>query len=115
MVIERESLFSLMVVIAVATPALVALILVATRMDILQPLRRSRLILLAAAGPTNLVCWLLFNGYLDRVGHRSVIGIVLAAAVFIGLGFGAGFLRGRKEIKGGGPGDLDPPGEQPAE
>lgn len=84
-----------MILIAVATPALVVLATVLARIGTITPLRRSRLIILFFAGPANLVLWFAFNGYLDRVGHRSIFGLALAAVIFIGLGFGLGIFGAR--------------------
>jgi len=56
------------------------------------PLRLKRnCLILGLAGPINLLIWLLFNQYLDQVGYRSVVGYMLAAIVFIVMGFITGF------------------------
>mgnify|MGYP001470837999 CR=1 FL=1 len=58
------------------------------------------LILLALAGPVNLLLWYVVNGWLKGVGSRSVIGYVLAAMVFLVAGYATGFFgrlrRGRR-------------------
>lgn len=113
-----ESAKPLMIVLAIATPALAVLILMRARAGTMTRPPASRLLLLALMGPANLTVWILFNGYLDRVGHRSAIGIALAALVFIAMGFGAGFVRaGRRSGDENGSGSRAPlpPGEPPAE
>ena len=65
---------------------------------------RRNLLILALAGPANLLLWFVVNGWLDRVGSRSVIGYVLAAAVFLIGGFVTGFLPRLRQ--GGGSGWL---------
>lgn len=47
--------------------------------------------LLIFAGPVNLLVWWLFNGVLSGMGSRNVVGMALAAVVFIGMGFFTGF------------------------
>lgn len=89
-----------MILIAFATPALVVLATVLTRIGTIRPLRRSRLALLFFAGPANLILWFVFNGYLDRVGHRSIFGLAFAAVIFIALGFGLGIFGARGDSAG---------------
>ena len=93
-----------MVGVAIATPILAAVLGFLRKIDLLPSIRAGRIWLLASVGPVNLLIWLGFNGYLDRVGHRSVIGIGLAALTFILVGSFLGFARGRSaKREGGGP------------
>lgn len=93
-----------MVGVAVATPVLAAAMGLLRNMALLPSVGTGRLWLLASVGPANLLIWLVFNGYLGRVGHRSVIGIGLAALTFILVGSVFGFVRGRSAgRKGEGP------------
>ncbi len=98
---EETTLRNLMILIAVATPLLAGMIYGVTRRvaeDGRPAPRRMRrnLWILAAAGPVNLVLWLLLNGWLDRMENRSAIGYVLAAIVFIAVGFTTGWFGGRR-------------------
>lgn len=62
------------------------------------PLNRLGLkcLVLALAGPANLALWHLFNGWLNRIGYRSVLGYALAALVFLLGGWLTGWLSRRK-------------------
>jgi uncharacterized membrane protein len=93
--LENKDLLPAMIILAVATPVLAVLLIVFARAGLVSMPPRSRLVILLLAGPLNLALWYLFNHYLDSTGHRSVFGILLAAVVFIAVGFGAGFLRAR--------------------
>lgn len=64
-----------------------------------RSMRRNTLIL-TAAGPVNLLVWYLFNGLIEGIGARSVVGYVLAALVFIGAGFSTGFFGRVRERMG---------------
>ncbi|GEM_PF-3108314 len=86
-----ENVDLLMILVAVATPALAALIAFLARWG---PLRRSpgptRLILLAAAGPANLAVWWGFDRFLDRVGSNSVWALGGAALAVLAASWLAG-------------------------
>lgn len=84
-----------MIGIAFATPLLALMLVLAARAGRITMPPKSRIVILLMAGPLNLVLWVVFQRYLDGVGNRSVYGIILAVVVFIAVGFGAGFLRGR--------------------
>lgn len=90
-----ESVRTLMILIALGTPLLALVTWIMGRMRAMAPLTAGRLWMMALVGPGNLVLWLTFNGYMDQVGHRSLIGIALALIVLVGGGFGLGFFRGR--------------------
>lgn len=97
---ETENLLPMMVGLAVATPLLAVLLILFARAGIVTMPPRSRIVILLLAGPANLALWYFFNHYLRVTGHRSVFGILLAAIVFVVVGFGAGFLRGRIRERG---------------
>ncbi|MCL5269752.1 MAG: hypothetical protein M1457_04190 [bacterium] len=104
------------IIIAVATPVLATLIGLAGHWAAAQEggrmsrrLRRNCLILFLA-GPANLVLWLLFNDALDAVGYRSVLGIVVAAVVFVAAGLGTGFFS---RVAGHGWHGQNPDGDRP--
>lgn len=93
-----------MIVIAVATLVVGALILWAGRAtgetagQPMPPRMKRNALILMLAGPASLGLWYLMNGILRGVGYRSVVGYGVAAAVFIGGGFATGFfgrLRGK--------------------
>lgn len=84
-----------MIVVAVATPLLAGLLVLLAQMQVIGGVKKSRLILLVILGPGNLAVWMLFNGYLDQVGHRSVLGIGLAVLIVVISAIGGGFRRGR--------------------
>ena len=98
---EETTLRNLMILIAVATPLLagmsdgVARRAAAGERPTPRRMRRN-LWILAAAGPVNLALRLLLNGWLDRMENRSAIGYVLAAVVFVAVGFATGWFGGRK-------------------
>lgn len=92
---EDPSMQPLMIALAIATPVLAGLIFLYQRSGAIRAPRRGRLVLLALAGPLNLIVWLLLNERLAGIESRSLIGIILAVVVFLTLGFGFGFLRRR--------------------
>lgn len=92
---ERESLMPVMIGIGVATPVLAGLIALRVRSGAVAMPRPSRMWMLALAGPLNLLIWVGFNRHLDWSGSRSIVGILVAIAVFTAMGAGFGFLRGR--------------------
>lgn len=94
---EELAVRNVMIIVAVATVVVGGLILAiggfsAAQAGEAQPsgLKRKAIILILA-GPISLGSWLLFNGMLEGIGYRSLIGYALAAAVFVGCGFMTGF------------------------
>lgn len=87
-----------MYLLAILTPVLAAMIYGARRIGRLPGPGPAlwKVAVLGAAGPVNLLAWLLLNGWLDRIGHRSVIGYVLAAVVFVVAGFATGWFSRRR-------------------
>lgn len=83
----------LMIALALATPVLAGLIHVYAKTGALSSIRKGRLLLLALAGPVNLMISILMSPHREKSGAMSWIGISLAAAVFITVGFGFGFLQ----------------------
>lgn len=104
-----------MVILAIATPGLALLIFCLHKAGMMSLPPRSRMVILLLAGPVNLLLWLMMNRYFDAVRHRSAIGVVLAAAVFIGVGFGGGFLRRSSEARRRAIGPHDGRDERPEE
>jgi hypothetical protein len=109
---EHESPLTIMIVLAVATPVVGACMLIMGRIGARQsgapmpPAMRRAGLLLLIAGPLNLLAWLLFNRWLDAIGYRSVIGYILAAAVFLALGWTTGaFSRVRERFSRRFPGN----------
>lgn len=95
---EPDVPISVFIIIALLTPLIACVGWLAVRRAPAEPgavplakVRRN-LLILALAGPLNLLLWLIVNGWLDQVGSRSVIGYVLAAVVFLAGGFATGFL-----------------------
>lgn len=94
---QEASMKHVMIVVAVATVVVGVLILVVGNFaagqagEPLPPRMRRNAIILMAAGPLSLVSWMLFNGLLEEVGYRSVLGYALAGLVFVGGGFLTGF------------------------
>lgn len=102
---EDKSVALLIVVLAVATPALAGVIWFSARSGAMQAPRKGRLLALFLAGPLNLVLWWLLNGKLSGARSSSVMGILAAIVVFVALGFGMGFLK--RDAPRETPGDSD--------
>ena len=109
---EHQNIGNVMIFLALVTPGLALLIGYGLRRSVEEGgastsrLRRNVWIL-GAAGPANLLLWLVLNGLLDGLGWRSVVGYVLAALTFVAAGLATGFLarlfsvlRGRRRLKG---------------
>jgi uncharacterized BrkB/YihY/UPF0761 family membrane protein len=97
---EDPSFQVLMIALAVATPVLAGLIHLYAKSGAMRPPRRGRVLLLALAGPVNLLFSMLLNPRLEPIRSTSMIGIVLAGIVFVIVGFGFGFLRQDKQTSG---------------
>lgn len=95
----------LVLTLAVATPALAAVMAMSVRSGATGPLRPGRLLLLALAGPLNALAWFALQGPLEGATNRTAFGIGLAALVFLGIGFGAGWLRRPRDHEAGSAGD----------
>lgn len=95
--LENADLRLAMIVLAIATPLVAGLWWLSHRAiarEAGRPPVRAQVrnaIILALAGPVNLLVWLLFNGWLDRLGSRSIAGYILAGLVFIVVGSTTGF------------------------
>jgi hypothetical protein len=94
---DDRSVQFMVLMLAVATPLLAAVLHVNARAGRMSPLRPGRLPLLALAGPLNALAWFVLQGRLQGSSGRTAFGIALAALVFIGLGFGVGWLRRPKD------------------
>jgi hypothetical protein len=94
---DDRTVLNVMLGLAAATPVVaLAVVLVAGRAaaaggERLPPAMRRNAWILAAAGPVNLVVWIIFNMWLESRGPGSVLGYALAAAAFILFGFLTGF------------------------
>jgi hypothetical protein len=114
---QEAAVRTIMIALAVITPVVGLLVLLLGRwaetLDgkaMTRQMRRNVWILILA-GPVNLAAWFAFNGLLEGVGSRSVIGYVLAAVVFIAAGFGTGYFsrrRGRSAEQKSGPERIPP-------
>lgn len=89
-------LFRVMIGIAIATPILGVLILLIGRAgaagsdEPMPPSMKRNAIILAVAGPANLLLWWAYNAWHTSQGPGSAFGIVLAAIVFIVAGLATG-------------------------
>lgn len=106
---EEPDVNRAMMLIAISTVVVGALILTVGKITAedaeipFSPKMKRNAIILMLAGPVSWGLWHAFNGLLQGVGYRSVVGYVLAAVVFVGAGFLTGLfsrLWGRRAPEG---------------
>lgn len=105
---QEAAVRNIMIIVAVMTVIVGSLLLLVARWSAEvsgQPISRHMVrsaILLIAAGPLNLMVWLLFNGVLAGVGSRKVVGYALAAIAFVVTGLATGFFSRLRSGRSGG-------------